>query len=730
MFFYSVNLTERTVTSGTEPWDFKLIEDPGLQVRNDKESRQNWYRSIDTKHHFYTPIEAANPNQRASKENPARFLHGFVADYDLRIPQERVDESVKVMPIKPAWIERSLGGNVRLVWTFTRPLIIDSNEFCCYVLQEAVKWLHLDLLPGLDEPSFTDPNRLFCNGASWTNTKAGHIPEAKLQSFFVKCGKGYRFNEIEVNVPLDVCEKALKEKYPTFVWPASFEPDTQGPTFWIPESTSPLSAILKKEGMFTFSAHAEKPFYSWVDLLGAQFVKDFAENSIAKATADIWWDGKRFWQRINGLYVSVDKEELRNYFKVDCRLSDKPGKEGVSMIDLALRHIYSQGRVSGAGPFTFRPAGLIIFMGQRKLNTYINKPILPATEETEWGPNGKFPFISLLLDNIFDPPSQRIFFLAWWKYFYTAAIMQTPLPGQNTFLMGGVGTGKTLINRQIVGKSVGGFVDATSYLIRGSQFNSEILEAPLWCVDDETMSESTLAQSNFAAMLKKSAANHEFSHNKKFEVSTMTEWMGRILCTTNLDYVSSRALGPMDNSALDKTNIFRCAAVSKIKFPARTDLIRIIDTELPFSLRWLLSWTPPEEVVRDERFGFKAYHETSLLEQAYHGSKAAPFKELLMEALEQEFAHNPEMTEWRGTVTQIIRMIITNPHNEVIYRSLRLEATARYLEMMQREGLIKCSVEMGANKTRVWIFPRLQNMTAKPTISIPTSTEATNKFQA
>jgi len=95
----------------------------------------------------------------------------------------------------------------------------------------------------------------------------------------------------------------------------------------------------------------------------------------------------------------------------------------------------------------------------------------------------------------------------------------------------------------------------------------------------------------------------------------MTEWSGRALCTTNLDHVSSRMLGPCDDTSADKTNIFRCVSKSETIFPNRHKLANIIDRELSYFLRWLLDWVPPDFVIRDVRYGYRAYHEPTLLDQ-------------------------------------------------------------------------------------------------------------------
>ena len=707
MFFAAPNLVGQSVEPST-PWDFKITEEITAQIRGSKEDRQRWYQNPATQHCFYAALEGINSTQRVRKDNPPHLLKGFVADYDVKIPKERILEAIQSMDIKPAWIETSLGGNFRLVWVLGVPLPVDDRAFCTFILQEAHDWLRLGLLPGLDRKAFEETSRLYCNGCVWDDTKHGPIPVNKSQAFFVECGKKFRFKAGDAEgVPLDLVEAALRERYAAFNWPGAFELETQGPSFWLEGSESPQSAIVKLGGLFSFAAHASKPFYSWTDLLGKEFTDKFQSDSIAKATEDIWWDSKKFWRRVNGVYISMEKAELQSYFKVSCRLSAKPAQNGVSPMESALEHIYNHQRVTGAAPFVFRRPGLITFDGERKLNTYSGNPIQPAEGKQTWGPQGEFSFMSMWFDNLFFPTEQLKFFLAWLKHYYRCALLFDPRPGQNIFLMGGVGIGKTLCNRQVIGAAVGGFVDASDFLVAGSMFNSHLMKRAHWALDDDSPAGSSQATTRVHMMFKKVAANQQFLCNTKFENATMVEWMGRIGCTTNLDFISSRIVGPLDNSSLDKTSLFRCQKESRFVFPDRSEIVRTIERELPFFLRWLLDWEPPDEVQRDEaRYGYRAYHEKSLLDQTYQSSPTASFKEVLIEYLAAWSSDNLDAPFWEGTVSMLLRGILGHQNNDVVLRSLKLEQVTRFLEQIQREGSISGEVVNGLHNTRIWRFKR------------------------
>lgn len=705
-FFSVTNLTSKVMVQ-SEPWTFAAVEKISAQVRGDKQARQDWYVTASTNHNFYTGIESSNPNQRISTSNPPRLMHGVVADFDLPIPDARWREVVEKMKVKPQWVERSLGGNLRLVWQFSRPIPLDSEAFAIFILNQARTWLQLDLLPGLDGPAFVDPARLYCNGCQWTPVDPHPVTDNAIQGFFVRCGKAYAFKDAveESQVPLDVIERAIIAKYPGFVWPGEFAVESQGPTFWIPESVSPMSAIVKRNGMFTFSGNAAKPFYTWADILGPQFATDWANDAIAAATKEVYFDGHDYWKynECDGRFVSMTKDALSIHFKVNCRVSSKPDKSGNTMIDQCLSHVHDYARVAGAGPVLFQPVGKVFMCNSWVVNTAPKISVVQPSGAAD----PQFPFLDSLFSTIFDPADQKWPFLAWLKYFYVGALNQNPGPGQSLFFAGGVGIGKTLLNRQIIGELVGGHVDASRFLLGQTAFNSHLFESPLWSVDDSTPADSDAAHRTFSSYIKAMTANQTFEYNKKFQNSFTISWCGRIIVTLNLTETSSRALIAMDDSVAEKVSLFKCASKPTVVFPARDMLRGTIKAELPHLAQWLVNWQVPADLLGDTRYGVKHWHEPSLLDKARQASRSAPFSELMIDFLTRYFSDNPSATHWTGSVTQVMRAISEDPMNEHSVRSLRLDQVNRHLEALAKDGGINCVSEVGKHKIRVWRFARL-----------------------
>ncbi len=719
------------------PWEFVPTEEITMQIRKCKEDRQEFYSNTNTQHQFYSAIEAVNPNQRVSKEaNPPHKISAFVADYDVEISDTRMAELITEFPFKPSRIETSLGGHRRLIWPLELDFLLQDYGLTCAVLQGAVKWLQLHNAPGLDEQAFITPTRLYCNGCKWEQvTGALPIPRKDAQAFFVAVGKKYTFKGAaggEEAIPMEIVEKEIKIRYPNFAWPSDFVVGSQGPSFWIPESLSPMSAIVKDGGMISFSAHATKVFNKWSDILGSEFAKTYFKDAIATATENVYWDKKCFWSlNLQGEYESRDPHEQMTLWKVTHKLSSKTDDNGVSQLEQAKNHIYLFNRVRAAVPVVMRKPGIMILNGQRILNVYNKKPVQPAAGVVKevWGPHGNFPFISALLDALFNPRSQLNHALAWFHFGYMRALNWAPQPSCYSYFLGGPGTGKTFTSREVFGRSLGGYVDASDYLVEGSSFNSHLYHYPYWSLDDDNPSANPASALRFQSALKKMVANDQHLNNEKFVVSGMTEWRGMIGITGNLDPVSLRILGTLDNSVLDKTNIFRCVENHQqtgFSFPSRPEQERLLIKELPHFLKWLSEMELSPELERHSRYELASYQEQTLLSQVQQGNPSNPFKEILLEALRRYFETHDADNEWRGNVRDLTALVMSDPAHQLLDRRLDGGAINRYMEKLSKEGVIICRSEEGALKTRIWIIKRPDNMRTPPdSTNPPQSTDGT-----
>jgi len=157
----------------------------------------------------------------------------------------------------------------------------------------------------------------------------------------------------------------------------------------------------------------------------------------------------------------------------------------------------------------------------------------------------------------------------------------------------------------------------------------------------------------FSALIKKMAANRTFTLREKYRVDKLIEWNGRVVVTCNTDPESIRILPDVDLSNRDKINLFRIAERDTFAFPR--DIEPIIISELPFFLRWLLDWQPPDHVLGDTRYGVKTYCEDSLFEAARHSSSAYSFLEILFKFFEGQMQNT-----WEGSATEMLSAMLND----------------------------------------------------------------------
>ena len=728
-FFAAQNLTLLTVQP-CEPWTFKPTESITAQIRGDKISRQEWYRNQTTHHCFYTGLEGVNPHQRISKDNPIKFAYAAVGDFDAKIPDERVLEAIKAMPIKPTWWERSLNGQLRLVWIFERPVPIESDEFFQAFQTELRKLLCVEMLPALDAGAWTSSSRLYCVGDAWNNTGADPVPFRYLQTTLIKVAEKFKFRvSTEMQVPFEVVLPRIKELYPGFSWPVEFKPETQGPTFWIPESASPLSAIVKLDGMFTFSAHASKTFYNWGDILGAEWVREYKTKSLAKATDNVYWHSERgvFYMArdwSSGRFVVCKEKEVEGYLR-GCGLSTKPGPGGsLSEVQIATNYIQSKQGCDGLAPFLYNPHKLVEYDGKRYVNEQHQLKVMqPSKERGVWGPNGNFPYLSAIFDHLLSPRSQMGALQAWMRYTYKHCYEMRPVPGQVLILCGLSGTGKTLISQRVFGTILGGHKDPSQMLTGRSIFGSELYHSGCWCSDDTPIEASQAGMDMFQAMIKRAVANQIHIYHKKHSIPHPIEWMGRLILTLNIDFHSIANIPPMDNSTEEKISIFRCSVEEAEKFKEflpREEGSKILDQELPCYCNWLLNTEiDPEYYSSETRYGLKPHHEESIIQQSRFATRASTTGETIKLILDQYWDLYPGAAEWRCMTADMLVFASKNPDNHILLRNAKAELWGRDIETLRRTKQIVCEAKFTLNGRKLWLFKRPADTPLKEAPSTP-----------
>ena len=668
------------------PWETETTAPPKTRWNNP-----------DVDHSFYSGYEGLIASARIdSKNNPAVMLHWLVADYDGNIDQHMRDSVLeRCADFKPQYICRTSSGGARLLWKLAEPFPLHRNDLSTKLMRHIKKKLKLSkLLVGLDTDAFEDPCKYYEAGTDWESLSCDEISAVFMMQWAVEATHNYAWQKLGPVIPMDVVAEEVEKQYPGR-WQGEFYIGARGIRFWDTDSDNPTAAVIRESGMQCFTGG--RAFVPWSVILGRKFVAQFESDRIGGSVVDVYFDGRDYWRKLpNDQWRSYNKSDVALYLKVDRGLRGQPARgENFSQVDQALLRIQDQQNIACAAPLVHRPKGIVLIDGNRVLNTSVVR-VLQPDKNSEVDALRDFPWLHRYFVGFFDPTEQLDYFYAWLKRWYESALKGRMQPGQASFFAGVPNTGKTLLSNLILSNIFGGHIDASSFLSGEDNFNSHLFNSAVWAVDDVVPLTDNKSHMKFSALIKKMAANRSFSVREKYRVDKLVEWNGRVVVTCNTDPESIRILPDVDLSNRDKINLFRMAEREGFSFPR--DVADIITSELPFFLRWLLNWNPPDHVLGDTRYGVKTYCEHSLFEAARHSSSAYSFLEVLLKFFEGQLEDI-----WEGSATELLSAMLNDSDGLAgIASKYTPRQVGRELSKLASQGY---SLEQARrHATRVWLI--------------------------
>ena len=367
---------------------------------------------------------------------------------------------------------------------------------------------------------------------------------------------------------------------------------------------------------------------------------------------DLAYDGKGFYDRASdGFWRPLSAVMVSSHIKVR-GFSNKAAKgQSASPFDKAMLTILKTRRVDGAAPFLYDKNDIVDKSGRKFLNLSFVTVMQPAPTAAAWGE--KFPIIARVYDNVFASDTYKALFFAWFRRFYSTALAGDPAIGQILALVGPVHCYKSWTIHKILKPAMGGFADMSN-MANGQSggFNAEVFRSPLAVIDDSQGASSEDKRLAYASALKKLVAHGSHMYHEKYQTPTEVEWRGRVVLALNDDPVSIRLMPTMELSNADKIIgvYLKCWA----DHPASDVFDNIETTELPHFLAWLLSWTPPDELVdRKGRYGIRAIVANEIKEKQFQSSYTGAVHEKLNEWWSRRTA--PErLTPFVGTASAIL----------------------------------------------------------------------------
>lgn len=680
-FFCLPNLSASLASRNGPPWEMDM---KGLLPRvANKSEYKAWSKNKATEGSFFSMVEGQTPSRRVhSKDNPPVKIHGLVGDYDglvVAAGSDEIDlaELEPRLPAenRPSYVGVTFSKGARVVWLFEEPVLAGSADMVKHFYETARKALTPErLYPGMDTEAWGRAAQYYANYGGWKQV-GGLIRKETTRSWALKAGgeRGLWDGAGKIHVPLQKVGEEIERRWPGG-WGGGWEPGARGNRFW--DNGDANSVVLREGGFQCFTG--ERAFISWAELLGREFVSRMEEDRLGKMAArykfqypnTYWWlseEDDRTWQTVT-----------KSDFLLRLRAMGFGGRvaKGSHVSDLEetllkfqnTHYVHKAFPLIGIRPVVLhrqKPEGGV----ERVLNTQTRFPTLPADPGSVGAGWGKgFPHIAWIIEGLLQGgPGFEPFdiFNAWVARAYKMLINPDASynKGQVMILAGPVEAGKTFLSEKILSPLLGGCAPADQWIYQESIFNKELIQAPLWTLDDPKGANSYKQQTEISEKLKKIVANHTLMFNAKYQDSVPVEWCGRIILNCNDHSESLRALPNLELSNRDKVIMIRTGQVvwdappyeeGRWRNPGNGAFSEAVKKEVPFYGRWLLDTGTPAGCYGSGRFEVKSYHSQELLDEVREQSETYAFEELLLKFVHERIKANPKETQWRGPSCNLI----------------------------------------------------------------------------
>ena len=197
-------------------------------------------------------------------------------------------------------------------------------------------------------------------------------------------------------------------------------------------------------------------------------------------------------------------------------------------------------------------------------------------------------------------------------------------------IVGAAGTGKTLLGEIVNASLTGRKADPTDYLYGDTMFNSHLVGAPLWLVDDKQ-----LRDQKTAARLKETVVGSGFQVSKKNVADQPLLYPVRsILILANDDLFSRRSVPVIDASTQDKIILFKAYEGGIPPADRAERWSRFMDA-LPHWLAFLDQYVAPD-LDRTQRMIVPAWQNPEIMQMIFDDTDDGAVHRMIQTLLEEQ----------------------------------------------------------------------------------------------
>jgi len=687
------NLADKQpATFGVQPWDWDVTKDAIHQMQSlPKPARRKLMKEDTTIWNCYSCVLGTNWYSPTGTTNPPTMLLGFAVDYDCPMNFGYIAEAMKERQrlgyIIPNYLETSLSGKARAVWTFERPVPVDGVKFCNEFLKRLATVLDAEhFLIGVDRKSFSYEMR-WTNGGFWQ--EMANVPPLKedlLLGIAVKVATA--LSEQKANVPLERAQEELAKRYPRF---KEFNGGrlifgSVGIRFWDDTADNSNAARVIDKGFYCLTG--PKPVVTWDELLGPGLAEELRATNFGEAAKGMFFDGKHYFMETNLGFHEMERVDMMLAIATHGFDRSRAKEEATSPAEQVLSFVQHHKRVDGAAPLLYLPNGVIPMTGKLLLNTSRIKPMTMAEKINTTCSD--FPWLDAFMDKIFVQREGQLhprhYFQTWLRRFYRGAITGRPVNGQALFFCGPNGCGKNFISELLIPSAMGGTASNPYKLLMGETgFSDDVLEVPVLAINDED-APPEFKKNQWEQKIKSLVANNVHSFHAKFAKNVRIVWYGRLIVTLN-DGPKDIGILPMLHAYTKDKLCYFLLQKHDQPFYDIYENQELVKRELPYFLRWLIDvYQPPEGLETNDRFGMKSYHDPYLVRVNRQEQLSYNLLELIAAWMKPPNWNN-NVDTWVGTPTDLIRDMGSVDSFDALLKSWEPNKVSKALGDLARTGV-------------------------------------------
>ena len=348
-----------------------------------------------------------------------------------------------------------------------------------------------------------------------------------------------------------------------------------------------------------------------------------------------------YWIRNGQEFIRLDTGHARLHLRAGGCDPDKYD-HGLNEVERGLVNAQKDRLVHYSGPIAGFPVGPLVLQDARRvLVTSQAQPVKPVKGDSD----ALDSFIAELL-----PGEQAQHFCLWLAAGLRAQACVSFAPGQMVGLAGPAGCGKSLLQAVVAAAFGGRSACPYQYLTGETKFNQHLAEAEVWTIQDCASSTDIRTRRKFGASLKEAIVNREIAVYPKGGKAVMLPTFRRVTASFNDEPENVMLMPPMDESLLDKVNLYHCGHSEVGDDRAKT--WSTFTAELPAFLHQCLALKVPAKW-RDNRYGVKSFQHPLLLEIL----SSAAQESRLLNIVDETLFTSKDGAPWVGSATQLERQL-------------------------------------------------------------------------